>query len=60
MNQSKGVISRVYRKNKTRPTINAMPTAAHNTTRTTDVRSAFAEPELPNCESVMGRVDAKR
>jgi len=34
--------------------MSAMATAAQRTTRTTDVRSAFAEPELLICGSVIG------
>ena len=46
---------RVYRKNNTRPTISAMPTAAQSTVRNNVARSVFAVSELGTSESVMMR-----
>ena len=40
--------------------MSAMATAAHSTTRTTDVRSALAEPELLICGSVIVAEKAER
>jgi len=54
--QSNGVISFVYRKNNTRPTINVMKTAVHNAKRTMDVRSVFSGRMFSSCGLVIGRV----